>query len=314
MASSHRLLARGPGYAAPPPTPAELEAAAGAHQQRHRLRLDGLERLRQIEAELSEALDEALQPIPVAAEPSWLSRLLVSAGLLKLEVADPPAIETLWARHERALEKVRALSHHVDLLDRDLAQLAAEVPRLAERIRVLSMDRVKAEAHEAALTSTRQRLSEQLAAGGASELLALGAQLDRALWEVRRDQGRLAAAVERLGSLKLLHQELQGILQGVSTGLEQLYLDASAALEGLNHRISGMAAEAAAAELGEGGGLESLQHTLADLAVTAGKRATWLEHNLDSLSEKLAVLDAEAAERRRAREEVESALERAGDA
>ncbi len=48
--------------------------------------------------------------------------------------------------------------------------------------------------------------------------------------------------------------------------------------------------------------------------MTAGKRAVWLEHSLDSLSEKLARLDAEAAERRRARAEVEQALEHVGDA
>ncbi|MDG1482688.1 MAG: hypothetical protein P8R54_24060 [Myxococcota bacterium] len=314
MASTHRLLSCGPGYAAPPPTPAELESAVGEHQQRHRLRLDGLECLRQLEVELSKALDEALQPITAAEEPSWLTRALISAGLIQPELTGPPALETLWARHERALEKVRALSHHVDLLDRDLAQLAVEIPQLTEQIRCLSADRVKAEAHEVALASARQRSHDSWGGERQLERGAIVGQLDRALWEVRRDRVRLEAATARLVSLKLLHQELEGILQGVSTGLEQLYRDATVALEGLNHRISGLAAEAAAAALDEGGGLEALQHSLADLAVTAGKRAVWLEHSLDSLSEKLALLDAEAAERRRARAEVEQALEHVGDA
>ena len=104
-----------------------------------------------------------------------------------------------------------------------------------------------------ALTSARQRLHDSCGGEQQAEPVGIGRLLDHALWEVRRDQARLAAAAARFVSLKLLHQELQDILQGVSTGLEQLYRDASVALDGLNHRISGLAAEAAAAALDEGG-------------------------------------------------------------
>ena len=311
MGSEHRLLTRGPGYAATPPTPAELEAAAEKYQERHRLRLDGLERLRQLEVELADALEEALQPIHATATSSRLTRLLVSVGLLEPERASPPPIETLWSRHEHALEKVRALAHHIELLDRDLVLLEQEIPQLTERVRLLSVDRVKAEAFEVALMSALQRLPATPSDG---EDPAQRDALEQALRQTRRERRRLAAAVERLRSLKLLHQELHEVLLGVSDGLQQLYSDANAALGGLNRRITGLAAEAAAAELGAGGGLETLQRTLSELAITAGKRAIWLEGNLDSLGEKLARLDAEAAARRRAREEVEVALSRRSDA
>ncbi len=291
---------------APPPAPAELEAEVAAHQARHRRRLDALAALQSAEATLHDALSAALAPMEVPRS-AWLERVLVRLRLIEPALPQAPLADQLWARHERATASVLALGHQLALLDQELVGVQADIAAIQQQVHSLSAGKIKA---AAALASLDSRAAAAQRAAGEGAAARPSAALASQRWAVHRDEGRFTAAVERLRDVLLLHQEVQATFQQVSTVLEQLHGEASAALGGLNRRISALATEAAAAEIIEDAqAIDVLRESLGVLAESASTQATWMDRNIGSLSARLAALDTEAAERRRARREVEEALD-----
>jgi len=276
---------------------------------RHRERVASLEQLGKAERALGEELQRTLSAQPTART-GLLGRLL--RGKAKTEA---PLLQTLWERHEQAMEKVRALGHHVEALDRDLALLQADVERLGDEACAAAHKRDASEKALPEALSAQARAESDVAQTTGVAAIEAGRALDRAkarAWDLRQEVERSQAVEERtLGLLEVL-RETRGTMERLHASLGQLHDAGTRALADLERRLSILAAGATARDLAlqTVGAMDALRETLHVVSNLADENATFLDERVDALDARMRLLDAQSETEREARDEVEAALRR----
>ena len=88
---------------------------------RHRERFKKLEHLQRANRALESELDAVIYQTTTVSNGNLLARLpLIGRWFAAASPVPPPLSEDLWARYEQALTHLRNLSHHIELMERDL--------------------------------------------------------------------------------------------------------------------------------------------------------------------------------------------------
>jgi len=271
-----------------------------------------MDSLRQAEHGLQQELELVLET-PPQTEVGWWSQFFVRLGLLESNQPAPPLLDQLWQRHERAMEKIRALGHHLDAVERDLAQLDADSVQLRGQVQQSTADARVAESEVLAANDALYKLKEYQETCLPKKALALHdytLKLQDRLWECKRDRARFLAAEARLSGLLSLQHELRRVLQQLHQSLEALYSSSISVKDSLEQKITSIAAAAAAKDLASQtlGALDDLQASLTHIGTMADEGTVYISENMDALSKRMNALDEEAAKRRDAMAEVENFL------
>lgn len=295
----------------PPPAPPSVDERVANVLARHRERVAALEQVGKAERALGAELQRTLALKAHEPRSGLLSWFL--GGKSKKNAA--PLLQTLWERHEKAVEKVRALGHHVDALERDLCLVQQDMEQIGEDACAAARDRETAE--RAIPEAQRALAATEIAHIGAegAKALEMCVALDRMrshLWTLQRDEERACATESRFVGLLEILRETRGTMERLHASLEQLHEAGTNALSDLERRLTVLAAGATARDLAEqtAGAMDALRETLHVVSNLADENATFLDERVDAMDARMHLLDARSATEKHAREEVETALKR----
>ena len=275
---------------------ASREGRLTALEDRNHDRLEALLRLRAASHALQDELNAALAP-PMAPVGAW-RRLRLALGLDQPPIPGP---DELWARHERALARVRALGLHLDALGRELVLLDDDLKRLHAL-------RDEAAADREATGRTLILLAAESAAtpkGGADADALLAARLR---WEAAR--GRASAQADRAGELLTACREQGEAMGELHQALIEVHSAGTRTLDALAQHLGAAVATSTSRELAAHAdqALAALSSSLTVAVDLADSRARHCSERADALALRLEEADADARARRAAAREVEAAL------
>ncbi len=302
-------------YQTTPLGPADLESRITSGINEHRQRLQDLTKLKEAGHKLEQDVSASLSTMAPESSTGVWARLPLVGHLFAKEVPKEPLSESLWVRYEQALTHIRNLGHHLELMERDLALMDKEIRALNEEALGAIQDGVLAAARVAALEALDIDISIALKepATQASVRIELNGILDEITsqsWNRKLEAERFRAAAEADEQLLDMQRELRRGMTELHRALREIHQSGLEAMAGLSPHMATLASEAAARDLANEAAtsVEALRGTLTQVCGLAHDNAIFIEEHLDSVTERMRLLDANSAERRKAQEEVESAL------
>jgi hypothetical protein len=301
--------------------PAALATRITDGVNRHRERFKKTERLQRANQVLEVELNAVIDPPSKASGENLLARLpLIGRWFTPDSPVRPPLSEDIWARYEQALTHLRNLSHHIELMERDLVIMDQQARANHQGTLTATADRAVAR-HR---VQTLKKLAIDIGAAKENPLLSdttqiklqgLTIEVEAQSWRAQLDAERFAAAIEADTHLNQLQQDLRPHMVALHAQLSALHQRERITLTAFTPKLGALAAEAAVKDLAQetGTSIYALRQTLADVCGLAHDNAIFIASHLDQVDQRMAALDEDCAQRRRALEEVERSLSPGGE-
>lgn len=274
---------------------------------RHKERVASLEHLGRAERAMGAELQRTLNLSAPTEKGGLLGRIFKSRPTRELK------LQALWQRHEQAVEKVRALGHHVQALEMDLSLLQRDLEAVGEGACKAARERESLEQSIPGLQAELARHEAASVMGQGAAALAADLDADRVrsrLWSLQTEAERLQALEDRQVGLLEILRETRSTMERLHGSLRQLRDAGTSALTDMERRLTTLAAGATARDLAEqtARAMDALRETLHEVSNLADENATFLDERVDALDARMRLLDARSETERKARDEVESSL------